>query len=323
MPARAGLVRWAVGRYLGGMSLHPFASSTLRRVSGALADPGAPADLVIELPHGATRTADYDATRARLRGSYATNLVDFFHVNTDVGSPELADAVAAALVAASPKRKVAILQSRIPRTFIDCNRVIDADPAAFREGKVTPGVPPWVTHPEDLAFLRAIHAAYVDEARAVVDTTCAAGGRALFLHTYAPRSVDVQVDDDIVAALHAAYAPDKADTWPLRPEVDLIGRTLAGELRVEQALVDDLVASYAAIGVTVADGRTYPLHPSTWAYHHAERWPKSALCLEIRRDLVADPWDPFAEMHIGADKAARMAAPLAAVVGRWLERPSS
>jgi hypothetical protein len=149
---------------------------------------------------------------------------------------------------------------------------------------------------------------------------CGAGGAALFLHTYAPRSVDVEVDAAIVANLHAAYRPETIGTWPLRPEVDVIGRALTGELRLDAALLEDLVASYAAIGVGVADGRTYPLHPSTWAFHHAERWPGRALCVEIRRDLVADPWDPFAEMRIAPEKAARLAGPLAAAIGRWLAR---
>lgn len=289
-------------------------------IHGAAADPARAPALAIELPHGATRTADYRALRARLRGTYADDLVDFFHVNTDVGSPEVAVAVAERLVAADPTRSVALLRSEIPRTFIDCNRVIDAAPEAFREGRVTPGVPPWVRDPEDLHLLRGLHAAYTDAARALVDTVCEAGGVALLLHTYAPRSVDVEVDADIVKNLHAAYLPEKVETWPLRPEVDVIGRTLAGELLLDATLLADLTAGYAAIGVPVADGRTYPLHPSTWGHQHASRWPNRTLCLEIRRDLVAEPWDPFAEMHIGPARAARLAAPLADAIGRWIAR---
>jgi hypothetical protein len=289
-------------------------------VRGAFADPTRAPDLAIELPHGATRTADYRALRARLQGEYAEDLVEFFHVNTDVGSPEVGLAVAEALVGAAPHRAVALLRSEIPRTFVDCNRVIDADPAEFRAGKVTPGVPPWVRHPEDLALLRALHGAYVGAATALVDTVCAGGGVALFLHTYAPRSVDVEVDDAIVANLRAAYRPDKVGTWPLRPEVDIIGRTLAGELALDATVLADLSSGYAAIGVPVADGRTYPLHPSTWAFHHGGRWPGRSLCVELRRDLLADPWDPFAEMRISPAAAERMAGPLADAVERWLTR---
>ena len=75
----------------------------------------------------------------------------------------------------------------------------------------------------------------------------------------------------------------------------------------------------AAIGVKVADGRTYPLHPSTAGYHHVARWPGRVACVEVRRDLVADPWDPFVEMRISAEKARRMAGPLADVLSKWAE----
>ncbi len=293
---------------------------TVQVVRGATADPARAPDLAIELPHGATRTTDYRALRARLRGAYDDDLVDFFHVNTDVGSPEVALAVAEALVAAAPTRSVALLRSAIPRTFVDCNRVIDAAPEDFRAGKVTPGVPPWVREGDDLALLRELHAAYVDAGRALVDTVCGAGGVALLLHTYAPRSVDVEVDERIVANLHAAYLPENVERWPLRPEVDVIGRSLAGELLLDAEVLADLVAGYAELGVAVADGRTYPLHPSTWGFHHAQKWPGRALCVEIRRDLVADPWDPFVEMHISPARAARLAGPLAAAIGRWLGR---
>ena len=280
-------------------------------IRGAAADPSRAPDLAVELPHGATRTAEYRALRARLRGAYADDLVDFFHVNTDVGSPEVGRAVAEALVAADPRRSAVLLRSEIPRTFIDCNRVIDAAPELYREGRVTPGVPPWVLDPDDLALLRGLHAAYADAARAVVDAACAAGGFALLLHTYAPRTVDVEVDADIVRNLRAAYLPERVDRWPLRPEVDVIGRTLEGAVLLDPDLLAELTARYAAVGVPVADGRTYPLHPSTWGHHHAARWPGRTLCLEIRRDLVADPWDPFAEMRVSPARAAAMARPLA------------
>ncbi len=292
----------------------------VRVVRGAAADPSRVPDVVVELPHGATRTTDYDELRARLRGDIASELVDFFHVNTDVGSPELAEALAAALVKAHPTRAVCLVQSRIPRTFVDCNRVIDAAPEAFREGKVTPGVPPWIRDPGDLALLQDLHAAYVAVARTTIDAVCGAGGVALMLHTYAPRTVGVEVDDAIVANLRAAYRPETVDTWPLRPPVDVIGRSLEGESLVDEALLADLVAGYAALGIEVADGTTYPLHPSTWGFHHATRWPRRALCVEIRRDLVTAPWDPFVEMNVARDKAARMAGPLAAAMGAWLGR---
>jgi predicted N-formylglutamate amidohydrolase len=299
-------------------SVEGVCSVVVRR--GAAAEPARVPDVLVEIPHGATRTADYTRLRARLQGALADDLVDFFHVNTDVGAPELADAFADALLADAPARAVCIVRSAIPRTFIDCNRVLDASPEAYRAGKVTPGVPPWVVDPADLALLRGLHATYVGKVTAAMDAVCGAGGVALLLHTYAPRSVDVAVDVDIVARLHHAYTPAVEPTWPLRPAVDVIGRGLDGASIIEPALLADLVAGYATHGIDVADGQTYPLHPSTWAFHHAARWPGRTLCVEVRRDLVADPFDPFVEMTISAEKAARMAGPLAGAVGRWLAR---
>jgi len=258
------------------------------------------------VPHGATRTAHYASARATLRAPGPEDLVDFFHVNTDVGAPELAHAVAAGLCARVPDHVVQVLVATLPRTFIDVNRVIDADPAAYREGKVTPGVPPWITDPEDLATLRAAHAAYVEAATRAID----AAGRALLLHTYAPRSVDVEVDLGVAAALRRAWSPEVAPTWPMRPEVDVIGRELDGTPTVAPELLARLQAGFAEVGIEVADGRTYPLHPSTQAFHHTRRHPGRVVCLEVRRDLLADPWDPFVEMRIGAAGLARVAGPL-------------
>jgi hypothetical protein len=49
-------------------------------------------DLLIEIPHGATRTADFQTLANQLRSPLPADLVDFFHVNTDTGAPELAGA---------------------------------------------------------------------------------------------------------------------------------------------------------------------------------------------------------------------------------------
>uniref|UniRef100_UPI0025B95D78 hypothetical protein n=1 Tax=Gordonia sp. UBA7599 TaxID=1946578 RepID=UPI0025B95D78 len=137
-------------------------------VRGALASALATPDLVIEIPHGATRTVDFTSVEALLRSPLPDALIDFFYVNTDAGAPELAEAIARRFVTQHPARSVAVLRCRIPRTFIDCNRVIDADPAAFREGKVTPGLMPWITDPDDRALLQERYARYAAAARRVI-----------------------------------------------------------------------------------------------------------------------------------------------------------
>src|SRR5262245_36015670 len=88
---------------------------------GPHADRDAPPDLLIEVPHGATKTEDFTSLAALLKSPLPDSLIDFFYVNTDAGAFELGEAVATKLLEAEPRRSVAILRCRIPRTFIDCN----------------------------------------------------------------------------------------------------------------------------------------------------------------------------------------------------------
>jgi predicted N-formylglutamate amidohydrolase len=264
--------------------------------------PGAP--LLVEIPHGATRTAQFEALRRQLRSPLPPDLVDFFHVNTDAGAPELGRAIAE-----STHRPVTLVVSEIPRTFVDCNRVLDASREAYAEGKVTPGMGPWITDPADDRMLRDLHAQYtrvVDEAMAA---TMGAGGTALLLHTYGPRTVDVEVGLDIGARMREAYVTP--ERWPLRPPIDVIARTTEGELLADARVVDALVAAGRALGHDVAVSATYPIHPTSHAWRHSRAWPGRVVCVEVRRDLLADPFEPFAEMRIDTAAATRIGRALA------------
>jgi hypothetical protein len=273
-------------------------------------------DLLIEVPHGATRTADFLALEAQLTSVLPSSLVDFFHVNTDVGAPELAEAVAAGFVAAHPTRAACVLRCLIPRTFIDTNRHIDAAPEDFAAGKVTPGLMPWITTAEDRALLRGLYQRYVDAVAGAAQALSAEGAM-LLLHSYAPRSVDVSVDADIVQNLRRAYQPEVEPTWPLRPPIDVIARGADGTSYAPAAVLEALEAELGALSIPVALSATYPLHPSTLAWAHVMARPGRVLCLEVRRDLLADPFEPFAQMHIGPQQVARLAGPLVAALRRW------
>ena len=283
---------------------------------GRRAPAEAPPDLVIEIPHGATATADFTTLAAQLTSPLPPGLADFFHVNTDAGAPELGLAVAARFVEDAPTRVAAVLRCRIPRTFIDCNRRIDAAPEDFKAGKVTPGLMPWITTDADRGLLRAAYDRYVEAVRGAV-ALLPPDGAVLMLHTYAPRTVDVEVDHDIGPKLRRAYEPEVEPTWPLRPEVDVIGRSLDGTDHAPPAVVEALRDELAAIGITVADSATYPLHPSTLAWDHVVARPGRALCVEVRRDLLADPFSPFQQMEIGAAKVARLVGPFSSALRRW------
>jgi hypothetical protein len=283
------------------------------------AQAGPTPNLLIEIPHGATRTSDFDDVAQRLTSPLPEGLVDFFHVNTDAGAPELGVALAHRLIRDDPTKSVAMLRCRVPRTFIDCNRRVDASPEDFKAGKVTPGLMPWVTTEDDRALLLQRYRAYVnavDEAAALV---MPAGGAMLLLHTYAPRSVGVEVDLNIVRSLHAAYTPEMEPTWPLRPPVDVIGTTVEGQSLAPGAVVARLTASLQTLGVGLANGESYPLHPSTLAHGHVVKWPGRVLCLEVRRDLLADPWTPFAQMRIRDEACGRLAGPFAEAMRAFWE----
>ncbi len=273
-------------------------------------------DLLIEVPHGATETADYADFAVEVRSPLPESLIDFFYVNTDVGAFETACAVAELLMARGLPWRIVVVRSRIPRTFVDCNRRMDARPEDFVAGGVTPGMPPWITDADDQRRLLARHAAYVSVVDEQVHRLNPAG-RTLLLHTYAPRTVDVQVDHDVVTNLHRAWADDKVESWPLRPPFDVIARDTAGVSHAPTAVVEALTAGYGALGWEVADSACYPLHPSTLAWDHVMARPGRALCLEVRRDLLAEPFDPFVQMNISPQRVERVAGPLAEAIAHW------
>ena len=101
--------------------------------TGAGAETGP--ELLIEVPHGATRRRHFEATRGRLAGEFPPDLEQFFFVNTDVGSIEVARQVARMVTnpddhpeldahSGGAIGRVLILRGLVARTFIDCNRVI-------------------------------------------------------------------------------------------------------------------------------------------------------------------------------------------------------
>lgn len=295
-----------------GLDIDPRSVLSDVTVAGAQALESGPPDWLIEIPHGATRAVHFEALAAKLRGPLLDGLIDFFFVNTDAGAPELALALADRIVAARPQQRVRIITCQVPRTFIDCNRIIDLDPSHYKAGGVTPGVAPYFQDPDDLALLKALYDVYARVTSEAFEQVCGAGGQGLMLHTYAPRSVDVSVDEHIVRSLRWAYEPERVHTWPLRPQVDIIARDLDGHLHAEPARVEAIQAAFQAAGMDATVSQTYPMHPSTLAWRHAQRHPRRTLCVEVRRDLLADPFTPFAEMHIGPQKVARVADALAA-----------
>ncbi len=277
-----------------------------------------PPSVLFEVPHGATRARDYDDLWRELVGSFPVDLQAFFFVNTDVGAPEVALRTAQLAVAQDPTRACVVLRCRIPRTFVDCNRDIDeaarARPSA--PGEMTAGLPSWVRDARDRDLLLARYGQYRELATRAYAAVCGAGGRALMVHSYAPRTVDVAVDDDIVASLRAAYEPDRIETWPLRASVDLIVDPPDGARLADPVLVAAAQREFVAAGFDVVRNGAYALHPASLAHVFASAYPERTLCLELRRDLLVQAFTPFAEMLADPAKVERAANALARALAR-------
>ncbi len=276
--------------------------------------------LLIEVPHGATRRSDYDAVVGKLKSTLPDQLEHFFFVNTDIGAPEGALWIGEAL--AKLGFATVVTRCLIPRTFIDTNRLIAATTKGVVVDGLTPAVPGYVEDASDAEWLTAQHGAYhrvVEQAYALV---CGeAKGLALQLHSFSPRSVGIEkTDHDIVKALHAAYVPEVYAKWPERPQVDCISATPDKSFQSAPTLVAALRAAYAEAGIKAEENATYSLHPATMGYFYAKAYPDRVLCVEWNRGLVADPFVPFGVSPISEEKVAKMAAPLAKLLGDALRR---
>ena len=287
-------------------------------VRGAQAALDAVPRLLVEVPHGACRRAHYDACRERLGGTFPDQLEHFFHANTDEGAWELGCSAVRQLVERRPELTVQLIRCLVPRTFIDCNRVIDVDPTSAGGG-VTAGLHVYVEDEADRALLLELHRAYcalVDEAVArVVD----ANGLVLVPHSYAPRTVGIsRVEHDIVEQLHRVWSPELETTWPLRAEVDLITKDADGRRLCPDGAVEALIPALADLGLHAVECGTYWLHPATRAALLSMQYPQRLLCLEVRRDLLMAGWRPFEESvpdHARIDGVGRaLAAVLDAVL---------
>jgi O-acetyl-ADP-ribose deacetylase (regulator of RNase III) len=263
-----------------------------------------PVELVVEVPHGADGD-DYRRFRAALRGRLPDDLHEFFFVNTDTGAWDVGREVALRL-----GRRAIVVRCRIPRTFIDTNRVEGAEAAAG----LTAAMPPYVRDDADRAFLVEAHRAYHRIAEDALGQL-APDGFVLLPHTYGPRTLDVPVvDDAIIANLREAHGPARLAAAPLRPEIDLITRTQDGTLHAPAAMVDALAAAYRADGWQVAENATYHLHPVTVALRTAARFPGRVLCLEFRRDRLVEEWRWNQASPVDPAAVRRAAGPLVAAI---------
>lgn len=288
---------------------------------GAKAPRDAPPTLLVEVPHGADTRADYDAVRARMQGELPADLHCFFHINTDVGAWQYGRRTAELILEAEPRRAVLLLRSRIPRTLVDCNRPAEHAGGDLHQGGLTAGVPAYITHDGDRAFLLDIHRQYVDVVRAAFAEVCGNhGGLALVPHTYGPRTLGIQsVGADIVEQLRWACAPEREPTWPLRADVDLLTRDGDKQEWSPTGMEAALLRAFTDAGFAPKANDTYYLHPSSLGYMWATMYRGQVLCLEVRRDHLVERWMPFEEMRTVPEKVERVARVLAPVMAAALK----
>jgi hypothetical protein len=289
-------------------------------IRGPDADPAAPCDLLVEVPHGADRRHHYDELRARLVGDLPEHLEEFFSVNTDVGAWAYGRATAERVVASHPERAALLVRCLVPRTFVDCNRPADFEGGRLDEGALTAGVPSYVRDDRDRELLLGLHRRYVELVEDAYAQVCGSGGVALVPHTYGPRSMGIAaVDDDIVKNLRWACEPERELTWPLRAEVDLLTRTGDGELLGPPGAEEALLESFTREGFAPVANDTFYLHPASLGHRWCSEYPGQVLCLEVRRDLLVDKWTPLEEMVPLREEAERVASVLAPVLVDALE----
>jgi hypothetical protein len=270
--------------------------------------------LLIEVPHGATRKSDYDLLAARLKSPLPAQLEHFFFVNTDIGAPEGAQWLGRTLCAQG--FGVVVARCLIPRTFIDTNRVITKSEGGKLVGGMTPAVPGYISDAGDAAMLVIMHSVYHRLVSAAYASICGqAKGLALQLHSFAPKSVNIEkTDAGIVEALHQAYVPEVYAKWPDRPAVDLISATEDGSFKSAPHLATALRAEYLKVGIQAEENATYHLHPATMGLVYARAHPDQVLCVELNRGRVADPFVPFGVSPIGAAQIEQMTAPIGKVL---------
>lgn len=284
-----------------------------------LQDVGKPADLAVEVPHGADQQRHFEELADKLKSDLPNELVRFFFANTDVGAFDYGLQVAERVVAAGPGRRVVVIRCLIPRTLIDTNRRIDAADT-LATGGMTPGMAPYINHPDDQQLLSTLHRRYLEVGASHLRPTAEAGGFLLLPHSYGPRTMGIaKVDAQIVDNLRAASQPGVWESWPLRPEVDLLVHDGDGKTHAPMQLVERLVRDFAAVELTAELSSTYTLNSAAQAWQWAAEFADQTLCIEVRRDLLVRRFSLLEPMFADPAKVERVVGPLTVAIDRFLQ----
>ena len=93
--------------------------------------------------------------------------------------------------------------------------------------------------------------------------------------------------------------------------MDFIHQTPNGESLDHTVLRQNMTTHLEAAGLCVAQGDSYQLHPATTAYGWSEKYRSKTVCIEVRRDLLMQQFEPFAEMEVDVEQLASIATAMA------------
>lgn len=295
--------------------------------AGPDADPDAPADIFIEIPHGATEQAHLEAAAA-LGVVTPPDWDVVFWCSTDQGAPEVGARAAQmltdpewvtqhmgpALGAEAASRSVRLVRGIIPRHLADLNRRWASEDEIER-GDLTAVVPDFMREQrEAIARLGELHARYHDVVEDCYMSCCDRGGFAVQLHTFSPRSVSAPGGVITGKVLRHAWSAEQREQWPKRPDGQLITARAGEPSLIDEAIVEAFLESFADEGVELAVNEPFSLHPIAVIDDWSHRWPGQIIGLEIGRAVLAIDYDPLAQWEPDPDVVERMAAALARVL---------
>lgn len=272
---------------------------------GPEATPETIATVFLEIPHGATTAAHLEAIKT-LGADTPEDWDTVYWCTTDQGAPEVAQAAADLLVdpdwarealgeqaaAQAAARAVCVVRGLIPRHFIDLNRLwIDEQEA--KQANLTPIVPPFLkTQPQVGSKLRALYREYHSVINAQYELTCQAGGQAMQVHTYSPRSVSAPggVSGQV---LREAWSDAKRESWPLRPAGQLITGRADEPALSDERLTALMVEEFGRVDFALSINDPFSFHPVTTLDALGHRWPGQVMAIELGRERLAERYDPL------------------------------
>ncbi|MBI4143023.1 hypothetical protein HY480_04070 [Candidatus Uhrbacteria bacterium] len=282
---------------------------------------GGPLDVILLCPHGGGHEQFLGCYPEVARACPASDdvLRTYLAVERDVGSSELAHAIARAIARQPIGVHIEVLDITFPRGILDGNRIPErAIRAVFDHA----------AHPDLVAALRNEHrfaCAVVEDRLAVLG----GDGIVVDLHTMAPYSprttpgspTEAAVETPTTLAEYTAAYRDRV-RWGTRRAVDVV-TTVAGTTTniADPVLLTNLRSSLTRTSVPFRENDPYPTaeHVLTTSYLRQHR----GIAIDVPKDLLAmipaeDPAFDLAHVPLSRGNMTRIAEPIAGAIANSL-----